>query len=181
MADVAVVIGHHPEAPGAPLDLAGYTVHEHELWAPFARELALTLWQKSVATDVVERPNHDPDQALADRVNATGARAAIELHFNASRSEEATGCDMLHYPGSAEGKRLAAELERRAAEALSVPARHRDTVDYPFTRLTEMPAVICEPAFGSSDGDAFKLLSELPDLMQAYRHGLMTFLDGGNA
>lgn len=176
MVDVAVVIGHHPDAPGAPLTLGGHTIHEYPLWKPFARELALTLLQEGVTPKVVERPNEDPDEALAHRVNKTGADAAVELHFNASRNEAASGCDMLHYPGSEGGKRLASELESRVVEALGVPARHRDTVDYPFTSLTEMPAVICEPAFGSNDGEAFKLMSSLPDLMRAYRDGIAAFL-----
>lgn len=177
MADVAICIGHHPQAQGATLDLEGFTVTEFELWNEWGEEFALTMTHTRHTPHVIRRPNPDPDRALGRHVNNTGADAAIELHFNASANPDAGGCDMLHYPGSEEGKRLAGLLEEKVSSVLNVRARHRDTVDYPFVRYTDMPAVICEPAFGSKDAEAFKLLARQAELMKAYRDAIMAFLN----
>jgi len=178
MADVAIVIGHHPDEPGATLELAGESVTEWELWKDFGRELALTLWQKGIATEVVRRPNPKPDRALGNRVNQTGADVAIELHFNAARTEEARGTKMLHWPGSEGGKRLALILQRTTLDQLGLPNRGTEgRDDLAFLRHTSMPSVIVEPAFGSNQGDGFRLLSRLPELMQAYRTGLIEYIE----
>jgi len=177
MADIAVVIGHHQDAQGATLELSGESVTEWELWKDFGRELALTLWQKGVATEVVRRPNTKPDRALGNRVNQTGAEVAIELHFNAA-ANEARGTLMLHWPGSEGGKRLAQILQRTTLDQLGLPDRGTEgRGDLGFLRHTSMPSVIVEPAFGSNHADGFKLLSRLPELMQAYRSGLLQFMD----
>lgn len=97
MSDIAIVVGQHPEAPGAPLELGPRSIHEYELWAPFARELDLTLEATGVDAAVVHSPHEDPDPALARRVNETRATAAIELHFNAYDGP-AHGTEMLHWP-----------------------------------------------------------------------------------
>jgi len=174
--DLALVIGHHPEAPGAPLELAGHRVTEYEVWSQFARELALTLVQRDVQTDVVERPNRHPDQALADRVNNTGATVAVELHFNAAAGS-ATGTEMLYYPGSSAGESLAQHLQAETVKALGLEDRGvRSRGDLLFLKKTVMPAVVAEPFFGSEDTDAFTGLWRLPDLMQAYRTALLQHL-----
>lgn len=176
MADIAIVIGHHPDAPGAALTIGDGQVHEHPLWVPFAGELAESL-EPSLSAAVVERPNPEPDAALARRVNETGAACAIELHFNAAESTAAQGTEMLHYEGSRGGHQLAELLQHHTLEALGT--KHRGTKgrsQYPFLAQTEMSAVICEPAFGSNEGDAFRLLRGLPALMAAYRRAVTTFL-----
>lgn len=177
MADVAIVIGHHPDAPGAAMTLGRHTVHEHDFWAPFAHELAMTLEQSGVGADVVERPNEEPDEALAKRVNATGADAAIELHFNAAGAQ-AWGTEMLHYPGSPKGKTLAQHLQRETVAALGLRDRGLVTKDWPFLELTDMPAVICEPWFATNPDDVAKALTQLPKLQRAYRNALTSFVEG---
>lgn len=172
MATVAVVIGHHPDAPGAVMDVGDESVSEYEFWKPFARELVLTIRQRGVEAVVVERPNHDPDQALADRVSGTGADLAIELHFN-SASRTAWGTEMIHYPGSVDGNRLARTLQENVTSALGTKDRGLLQRRWPFVELTTMPAVICEPFFGSNESDAARGLTRLPDLMQAYRSALV--------
>lgn len=176
MADVALAVGHHPRAQGAKMDLAGYTVTEYELWDEWVQELGRTMGQTILTPHVIHRPNPKPDKALGRRVNETSAACAVEFHFNASADPDAGGCDMLHYPGSEEGRRLARLLEDSVSDALDVRTRSRDTVDYPFTRWTEMPAVIAEPGFGTKDAEAFKILARQAELMQAYRTALIDFV-----
>jgi N-acetylmuramoyl-L-alanine amidase len=176
MSDVALVVGHHPNAPGAALTLGGHSLHEHDLWIGFARELGLTLEAEGITPSVVQRPNKKPDQALADRVNATEADAAIELHFNAA-SSEASGTEMLHWTNSTRGARLAWHLQKHATASLGLPSRGRKgRRGFPFLQRTAMPAVICEPAFGSTPGDAWALLTRQAGLMKAYRDALSAFL-----
>lgn len=167
MADIAVVIGHHPEAPGATLSLAGREISEYALWKPFAHELVCTLHEEDLHAVTVERPNPKPDEALAERVNGTNADVAIELHFNAAGG---WGTEMLHWPGSEGGSRLAGQLQYETVKALGLRDRGikaRD--DLAFLRLTEMPAVICEPGYGDAEEDAWRLLTRQPELLRAYR------------
>jgi len=177
MADVALIPGHHPDAQGATLDLEGEVVTEYELWTPFARELALTLDAEGVTPAVIERPSPKPDKALTDRINRTGADAAIEMHFNAVADQDVRGTLMLHYPESQGGKRLAGLLQDKTLDVLGLRNRGtREEAGFPMLRDTEMPAVIAEPAFASNYRDGFRLLSRLPDLMMAYRDAILAFL-----
>lgn len=176
MSDVAVVIGHHPDAPGAEMTVGAQSIHEYPFWKPFGRELAVTLDARGIDADVVERPNEDPDASLAARVNATEATAAIELHFN-SFDGRAKATEMFYWETSDRGERLATLLQEHVTNELGTePRRVEGTREFPFLRLTEMPAVICEPAFGSASGDAWKLLTGQADLLRAYRDALADFL-----
>jgi len=178
MADVAIVVGHHPDAPGARMEVGTHAIHEYDFWRPFAVELALTMEEGHLTPHVVERPHEAPDQALAERVNQTGADAAIELHFNAAGDSSARGTEMLYYDGSADGKRLAEALQDCVIDTLGVPDRGLMPVKrYPFLQLTEMPAVICEPFFGSNRADVGRALTRLPRLQTAYRNALIGFCD----
>lgn len=187
MADVAIVIGHHPTAPGATLELGDHSIYEYHFWKPFARELAAsfdTNWNAFNGVDavyVIERPNPNPDEKLAARVNETNADATIELHFNSFSDEAAQGTEMLHWHNSVQGEKLAELLHKRTTKALDTHhrgAKGRDGSDRggTFLRLTAMPAVICEPAFGSNEDDAWKLLTRQADLLQAYRLALIEYL-----
>ena len=176
MADVAIVIGHHPQAQGAELQVGDRTVTEFDLWTPFAHQLHVTLGARGVSSEVIQRPNPEPDAELAQKVNATQADAAIELHFNA-HSGGAHGSEMLHFKGSEEGARLATLLQMDTLGALDTLDRGvKAKTGFPFLRLTEMPAVICEPAFGSNERDAWRLLTRQCDLLCAYRSALVDFL-----
>ena len=180
MADVAIVIGHHEEAKGATLALGSHTIQEYDFWSPFAHELALTLqiWGHEAA--VVERPSAQPDRELAQRVHDTSADAAIELPFNASRDATASGTEMLYWHSSTEGRRLTDKLQGETVSVLQT--RDRGTKGrgrqktWPFLRYTEMPAVICEPAFATNERDRWKLLTRQMALMAAYRRAILDWL-----
>ena len=176
--DACITVGHHPDAPGAVLDLCGRRVSEYELWAPFARELAHSLQGVGIEAVVVERPSPRPDAALAARINATRARCAIELHFNAARTRGAAGTEMLYWHTSPGGRRLAQLLQQHTCRRLGTQDRGLKAIDggYPFLQGTAMPAVIAEPAFGSNAGDAWRLLTGQARLMTAYRHALTEWL-----
>ena len=90
------------------------------------------------------------------------ADVCVELHFNASATPEARGCEMLH----ASSSKRSADLARRMAahvSALGFPLRHASTGGGLGVSRTERggtcsgaptrPAVIAEPFFGSSPRD----------------------------
>lgn len=84
---------------------------------------------------------------------------------------------MLHWPTSADGEQLATLLQTHVMDALGTePRRVVGTREFLFLRLTEMPAVICEPAFGTHPQDAWALLAHQTALLQAYRQALSAYL-----
>jgi len=168
---VALVVGHHPQAKGAVLTVGDLSIQEYDLWQPLARELAQTLRGHRIESTVVLRPNEDPDEELAERINDTGADCAVELHFNAAASKAAQGTEMLYWADSSDGKRLARHLHDTTTDRLGTDPRGLKPVmsGYPVLRLTEMPAVIAEPAFGSNSEDAWTLLTGQADVLEAYR------------
>jgi N-acetylmuramoyl-L-alanine amidase len=175
---VAVVVGHHPDAPGAALRVGEHVTHEYGFWRPFGRELVRSLQTVGIQGHLVERPNAEPNEALAERVNALGADAAIELHFNAFKDSGPNGTEMLHCADSAEGKRLARGLLQTVTRALGTKNRGlKPRFGWPFLSLTEMPAVVCEPAFGSNRSDAWKLTKGQMDLLRAYRAGIAGYFE----
>jgi len=177
MSDVAIAIGHHPDEPGATLTVGTHTVTEYALWGPFAYELGRTLAAVGVDAKIIERPE-PPPSSVVPRINETGADAAIELHFNAAGDRRAAGAEMLHYDTSEGGEQLAKALLRNTVDALGVSSRGLMPVrQYPVLRDTTMPAVICEPFFGSHPGDVERALPRLPSLMRAYRDALIEHMD----
>lgn len=175
---VAVVIGHHPNAPGAALRSGQHTIHERAFWKPFGRELVRSFLGEGMMGRLVERPNEKPDEELAQRVNETEADVAIELHFNAFKDPAAEGSEMLYYRDSEDGRDLADYLLLKTTNALDTRTRGLvPKTNYPFLFLTKMPAVICEPAFGSNIEDAWKLITRQPDLLRAYREALKLYFN----
>ena len=178
VASVAVVVGHHPDAPGAALRLGEHVAHEYGFWRPFGRELVRSLRTVGITGHLVERPNAEPNEALADRVNALGVEAAIELHFNAFKDPTANGTEMLHCADSAQGKRLARGLLQSVTQTLGTRNRGlKPRIGWPFLSLPEMPAVVAEPAFGSNRSDAWALTKGQMDLLRAYRAGIAKYFE----
>jgi hypothetical protein len=95
---------------------------------------------------------------LGGELRALGSiRLAVELHFNAA-SATANGHEWLHWPGSANGRRLATQMHLAMGEAF--PGIRARGVKTPiagrgdgFLRWTPCPAVIAEPFFGSNRAD----------------------------
>jgi len=79
---------------------------------------------------------------------------------------------------SAEGKRLAGGLLQTVTRALGTKNRGlKPRIGWPFLSFTEMPAVICEPGFGSNPSDAWKLTKGQMDLLRAYRAGIAGYFE----
>ena len=180
MPDVAIVVGHHPAAKGAALTVGDKQIAEYDFWDPFAYTLCARLSVYGIEAERIYRPNERPDDELMQRVNATGARCAIELHFNGFSDPRAQGSEMLHWHTSDKGRLLADLLQQRTVSALRVHDRGLKGVERgrgaAFLRGTRMPAVICEPAFGTNPDDAWKLLTRQMQLVEAYAGAIVDFL-----
>ena len=180
MPDVAIVVGHHPTAKGAALSVGERQIAEYDFWLPFAYALRRCLYFSDIGYAVIQRPNPKPDAELMQRVNATGARCAIELHFNGFSDPRAQGSEMLHWHTSEQGRLLADLLQQYTVRTLRVHDRGLKPVQRgrgaAFLRGTRMPAVICEPAFGTNYGDAWKLLTRQMQLVEAYAGAITDFL-----
>ena len=114
MPDVAIVVGHHPTAKGAALSVGERQIAEYDFWLPFAYALRRCLYFSDIGYAVIQRPNPKPDDELMGIVNDTGARCAIELHFNGFTDPRAQGSEMLHWHTSEQGRLLADLLDRKS-------------------------------------------------------------------
>ena len=180
MPDVAIVVGHHPDAKGAALTVGDKQIQEYDFWLPFAIALMGHPFLLDITSTVVRRPNPKPDDELMGIVNDTGARCAIELHFNGFTDPRAQGSEMLHWHTSEQGRLLADLLQQYTVRVLGVHDRGLKGVERgrgaAFLRGTRMPAVICEPAFGTNPDDAWKLLTRQMQLVEAYAGAISNFL-----
>ena len=180
MPDVAIVVGHHPAAKGAALTIGERQIQEYDFWEPFAYGLRRCLYWSDIRGHIVYRPNPKPDDELMGIVNDTGAKLAIELHFNGFSDPRAQGSEMLYWHASDKGRLLADLLQQYTVRTLRVHDRGLKPVQRgrgaAFLRGTRMPAVICEPAFGTNYGDAWKLLTRQMQLVEAYAWAIADFL-----
>ena len=180
MPDVAIVVGHHPAAKGAALTVGDKQIQEYDFWEPFAYALRRCLYWSGIKGHIVYRPNPKPDDFLMRIVNDTGAKLAIELHFNGFSDPRAQGSEMLYWHASDKGRLLADLLQQYTVRTLRVHDRGLKPVQRgrgaAFLRGTRMPAVICEPAFGTNYGDAWKLLTRQMQLVEAYAGAIADFL-----
>jgi N-acetylmuramoyl-L-alanine amidase len=106
--------------------------------------------QKTGIPDVVfERETWQANVAAS---NAAGVTEHVALHTNAGGG---VGCEVIYYPGSAEGKRMAELLYKHISKATDVPDRGVKT----STKLGELnethaPAVIIEYMFHDDPAQA---------------------------
>jgi len=150
--DVAIVVGHRFGAQGArAVDGTTEWVEMREV----AELLAIALDYRDYESAVVLRDDRSTGlSTLPAKVNQTGARICVSLHFNGSRSRRAQGSEVLYAAGSARGRELAHAIQDKQALVLGLPDRGLKAVpkDGRGGRIlwgTQMPAVVVEPVFGS--------------------------------
>lgn len=156
---VAVAIGHHPDAPGAALQVGDHTTHEYDLWQPFARVFRTLLQRKGIDVSVLQRPAPEAIREVAEVANKAQADVAIELHYNAAENSDAVGSECVHWPDAGRASHVGRVLAASASDTLGTPNRGVKPMRLPFLGATKMPAIITEPAFGSNESDAWKLLN----------------------
>lgn len=160
---VALDAGHGGSDPGAQSE--------------FGPEKDYTLLQTHVIASILNIHNMetvltrlgDNYVALSERVdvaNGADCDAFISVHFNASRSDEPSGTQVLYYKDSEGGEPLAEALlehvapldgatEERWERVIPVPdPNFRDGFFPAVVKYTRMPAVILETEFGTNPDDA---------------------------
>jgi len=92
--------------------------------------------------------------------NEEGANAFVSIHCNSAESITANGVEVYHYPGSDEGLHLATDIQSMLT--VSTPLKDRGVKEENFAvlRLTDMPAVLVECGFISSEEDREFLMDE---------------------
>ncbi|MCE5285176.1 MAG: N-acetylmuramoyl-L-alanine amidase [Pelosinus sp.] len=96
----------------------------------------------------------------ADIANEAGADIFISVHCNAAERLEARGVETYHYPGSAEGLCLAQAIQAALCQGGYTLDRGVKEADFAVLRLTDMPAVLIECGFITSEADREVLISE---------------------
>jgi N-acetylmuramoyl-L-alanine amidase len=160
---LGIIVGHESRAQGAPSPWLG--THEY----PWNSDLAAIMM-------AVETPL-ECKVFFRDGVGIAGAYAAsddwgsdvtVELHFNYSDNENATGTGILYYPGSKRGRQFAGILYREISGVLGLREWPRGSggIATPFeasgqarrgqTSLAagRAPATLLEPFFGSNERDS---------------------------
>jgi N-acetylmuramoyl-L-alanine amidase len=162
--DLALCIGHDLTSTSAE-GAKGIDIETERLfwgkWAPFIVDACTKQGIKVgvfARSDLVS-PWSARQIELCNRVNASGARLVLDLHYNAYDGEHAGVC-AVHHPKSTRGKQaadalimaIAAAQETRALPALSMDKSWSGSELYVLTR-TRPPAVILEPFFGDNAKD----------------------------
>ena len=160
---LAIVVGHTNADKGASSPTLGqqeYTWNSH-----------LATLIEGVNTNLSVKTFFRDNGGIAGAYRAAdnwGSKAAIELHFNAAHSTDATGTGILYYAGSPRGRQLASLLFDEIDGVLGLGEWPRGTggVVTPFQASGQQmrgngslsagraPAALIEPFFGSNPRDS---------------------------
>jgi N-acetylmuramoyl-L-alanine amidase len=177
---IAVVVGHTNRR-----DKGAFSPYLLQSEQPYNLQVALQL--KSLAPELYDVHTHNTQEyykrqvAMSAKLNAGGYRLAIELHFNAAASPTANGTYCLYWYGSKKGKAVCQGLSTEIVREYDTKLRavggaqaltHVHDRGYWFTALTNMPAVIVEPFFGSN-AEALRFQDT-----QKYAHVLHNYIKG---
>lgn len=83
----------------------------------------------------------------AELANANRADVFVSIHANSAADPAAHGTEVYHYPGSSEGKRLAALLQAHLVAELETADRGVKEANFQVLRQTDCPAALVEVAF----------------------------------
>lgn len=144
--------GHSgPVEPGA----VGGGFTEAELNLAIAQATGYCL--EAAGFDVIYTREADiEDDGLAFRAEIANDQAAdlfVSIHCNAAGSDAAYGVEAYHYPGSADGGRLAAAIQTELAALGYTRDRGVKEANFAVLRLTDMTAVLVECGFITSAHD----------------------------
>ena len=196
MNTVALVIGHGPRIDKGAENHDGTT----ELaWNKDLGERLKDFLEPSIHINPVLIYRRVENIPPVQSVNEIGADLAIELHLNAHYTYEemgfneegekivkatpssASGTEMIHYPGSAKGTRLAALLLNAAVGVLQLPNRGVNTRwagrGIAFLRGTRCTALIVESFLISNDHDLRVGNANKQRLVQAYADALHRYFN----
>lgn len=182
---VAICVGHSRDGDDGAESVSGITEwsYNHTL-AGFLKE-ALRL--RGIQSEIFDHYKGSGYTAamrdVAAQVAQYDADIALELHFN-SADASANGFEYLFWHSSNKGARLAASLISTHSKGLpGFKNRGPKPIDAndrggSFLRLTDCPAVICEPFFGSNDKEWDFYSVNYSKLAEVYADAIVTYKDG---
>ena len=145
---VCVDAGHGGKDPGA-IGFDPFYVEEKTVDLAIAFELEAAL--ESIGHWTVMTRRRDRTLALSSRANFAnrlGADLFVSIHANAALSREVEGMEVFYFPGSAAGRRAAAEVLGSLQAAFpDHRSRGVKAANLAVLRLTEMPAILVETEF----------------------------------
>lgn len=176
MKRVAIVIGHGPRIDEGAENKDGTT--ELDWNQDLAHRILRDITEPSIRLHGVVVHRVTEKLQPVTETNETRADMAIELHLNSTPG--ASGTEMIHYPGSARGMKLASLLQAAAVRVLGLPNRGIKTPQgggrgLRWLKNTNMPAVIVESFFIDNDGDLSVGNEKKDELAKAYADALVEF------
>lgn len=166
MKTIAIVIGHGPKIDKGAFNSNGMS--ELEWNHGFANLIERALGNRAKAVIIHRQIERVPPWK---EVNAIRPDLAVELHLNAYNSQ-ASGTEMIYYPGSKKGLALAQRLQKAAVAVLGLPNRGVKTPmrgrGMVFLERTNCPAVIIESFFIDNGADLAVGNQKKAELAQAY-------------
>lgn len=162
----AIAVGHSQTAKGA-VDTDGVPEWDwHNVYAP---SLAMGLAALGYEVRLFQRPTGGYTTAITSMVseiNAWGADAALELHFDSLGTGRASGTSALHWPGSRRGEDMANRVSAKVAEAIGIRNRRSTKRTHSHSGLplyflqgTRCPSAILETHFGDNPEDVRKAVA----------------------
>lgn len=179
---IAIVVGHNKSAPGAsgrdPINASEFT------WNNQVADAMIKLGQPGLELRKFNRTPGGGYSAEIKRVYAEvkdwGAKAAVELHFNAADGS-ASGSEVLHAAGTKDAT-LALAMLVGIVEAMKLPNRGLKPIGKSGRGgaslfALNIPTVLVEPFFGDNQRDANQAAKLGPEgLAKAYLGGLRRWI-----
>lgn len=178
MGKIALVVGHNPTAQGAVRASDGRTEYD---WNG-ALAAAVMVQQPGMYRIFRRTPGAGEIGRCYEAVNAWGADAAVELHFNGAAASTATGTETLT-SGTRNSLRFAGLMQAAMVGALGL--RNRGLITLPTrnsgrgaTSLwsARAPAILIEPYFGSNKADCAAADRHYSALVRAIHGACVAYL-----
>lgn len=181
---VAIGVGHSRIGDTGARSVGG--VSEWVYNDSVAHHLKTKLEQRGIRATVFK---HYPKKSygsamrwLAKAIKSAGCDICIELHFN-SASQGAAGFEYLFLNGSMDGRRLAKSIHfSHSSHYITQKDRGVKPLVYgdnghAFVKKTPVPAVICEPFFGSNFGEWNTFQNATKELATVYANGIEDYFE----
>lgn len=98
---------------------------------------------------------------VAEMANKTSCSMVISIHCNSAKNTKAKGVEVLYYPNSGTGKKLAENISYEISRAMKLVNRGaKDRDNLAVINNTKAPAVIVECAFLSNEDEEILLKNE---------------------
>lgn len=171
MKKICIIVGHGTIDPGATNGKHNEFNYNSDLAKMLLRELAKDYEVTTYNRGILKAEN-------LNILNSYKSDLILSLHLN-SAGKTATGTEVIHYPNSKKGKRIAEILSDNISKALGL--RNRGAKE-PFNgrgnyllKGTNAPCAIVESFFISNDNDLEIGLNKKDEIVKAIKEGIKQY------